>query len=256
MLQRFTLGWLVLFAVVMVAVPSRAADKTNVLFIICDDLNTDMGCYGHPTVKTPHVDRLASEGVLFNKAYCQYPLCGPSRASFMTGLYPDQTYIHQNAIPLRNALPNVQTMSQMFSRQGYTAVRIGKIYHYNVPSDIGTPGHDDPRSWDVTYNPYGRDKTDEDKIFSLRPGKFGATLSWLAADGTDEEQTDGLAATRAVKMLEEFGESKKPFFMAVGLYRPHTPFVAPKRYFDMYRLEDVVVPTVPEGYLETLPAPA
>ena len=235
-----------------------AADesKPNVLFLICDDLNCDLGCYGHRLVKSPNIDRLAKRGVRFEHAYCQFPLCGPSRASFMTGLYPDQTLIRRNAIYIREHLPNVQTMSQMFRNNGYFATRIGKIYHYNVPKHIGTSGHDDPYSWDATINPRGRDKTDEGKIFSLRPGSFGGTLSWLAADGTDEEQTDGIAATEAVRLLKQHAKQKTPFFLAVGLFRPHTPFVAPKKYFEMYPTERIVVPTVPEGYLATLPIPA
>jgi choline-sulfatase len=230
--------------------------KPNVVFLICDDLNCDLGCYGHPMVKSPNIDRLAERGVLFQNAYCQYPLCGPSRASFMTGLYPDQTLVHRNAIYIREHVPNVQTMSQMFRSHGYFATRIGKIYHYNVPKHIGTSGHDDPYSWDYTINPRGRDKDDEDLIFSLRPGSFGGTLSWLAADGTDEEQTDGIAADEAVRLLEEYAREDRRFFLAVGLFRPHTPYVAPKRYFDMYPREKIVVPEVPDGYLDTLPKPA
>jgi len=231
-------------------------NKPNVLFLICDDLNCDLGSYGHPLVKSPHIDRLARQGVRFENAYCQYPLCGPSRASFMTGLYPDQTLVHRNAIYIREHVPNVQTMSQMFRNAGYFATRIGKIYHYNVPKHIGTSGHDDPYSWDYTINPRGRDKDDEPLIFSLRPGSFGGTLSWLAADGTDEEQTDGIAATEATGLLKQHAEKGDPFFMAVGLFRPHTPFVAPKKYFDMYPLDEIKVPAVRDGYLDTLPKPA
>ena len=233
-----------------------AASKPNVLFLICDDLNCDLGCYGHKMVRSPNIDRLAARGLRFERAYCQYPLCGPSRASFMAGLYPDQTLIRRNAIRIRERIPNILTMSQLFRRHGYTATRVGKIYHYNVPADIGTPGHDDPASWDHTVNPRGRDKDEESKIFSLRPGKFGGTLSWLAADGTDLEQTDGIAATEAIKILEKHAEDKTPFFLAVGLYRPHTPYVSPKRYFEMYPRDRIRVPKLPKGYLETLPVPA
>jgi iduronate 2-sulfatase len=234
-----------------------AADqKPNVLFLICDDLNCDLGCYDHPMVESPNIDALARRGVRFERAYCQYPLCGPSRASFMTGLYPDQTLIRRNAILLRDRLPEVQSMSQMFRRAGYTSTRVGKIYHYNVPADIGNDGHDDPESWDRKFNPIGRDKTDESKVFSLRPGSYGGTLSWLAADGTDEEQTDAIGAEHAIKLLGEHAKEKTPFFMAVGMYRPHTPYVAPKSYFDRYPVKKIVVPKVPEGYFDTIPAPA
>ena len=227
--------------------------KLNVLFLVCDDLNCDMGCYGHSQVRTPHVDRLARRGVRFSNAFCQFPLCGPSRASFLTGMYPDQTLVRRNAIYIREHIPNVVTLPQMFRRNGYFATRIGKMYHYNVPRHIGTSGHDDPYSWNQTFNPRGRDVDEESKIFSLRKGQFGGTLSWLAAEGTDEEQTDGIAATRAIEKLKQHASSGTPFFLAVGLYRPHTPYVAPKKYFEMYPIESIRVPKVPRGYLESLP---
>ncbi len=233
-----------------------SADKTNVLYIICDDLNCDLGSYGHLQVKTPNIDKLAARGVRFANAHCQYSLCGPSRASFMTGLYPDQTLIHQNAVYIREHTPKVVTMSEHFRKNGYFATRIGKIYHYNVPKHIGTSGHDDPYSWDYTINPRGRDVEEESLIFSLRPGTFGATLSWLAADGTDEEQTDGMIADAAADELRRYKKEERPFFLAVGLFRPHTPFVAPKKYFDLYPIEDIVVPSVPEGYDKTIPVDA
>lgn len=247
---------LLLTAPALYAQSGGSSGPKNVLFLICDDLNCDLSCYGHSQVQSPNIDRLAAKGVRFANAYCQYPLCGPSRASFMTGLYPDQTLIHRNAVYLRERLPSVQSIPQMFRDAGYFATRIGKIYHYNVPKHIGTSGHDDPYSWNYTINPRGRDVEDEDKIFSLRPGSFGGTLSWLAAEGSAREQTDGIAATEAVKQLEKYARDKQPFYLAVGLYRPHTPYVAPKRYFDMYPLEEIEIPEIPSGYLETLPEPA
>jgi iduronate 2-sulfatase len=261
-MRRLKVMFVLCVAVISVALTSNdsecfgADQKTNVLFLICDDLNCDLGCYGHPMVESPNIDALARRGVRFDRAYCQYPLCGPSRASFMTGLYPDQTLIHRNAIRLREKLPEVQSMSQMFRAAGYTATRVGKIYHYNVPADIGNDGHDDPESWSRKFNPIGRDKTDESKVFSLRPGSYGGTLSWLAADGTDDEQTDAIGAEHAIKLLGEHAKEKSPFFMAVGMYRPHTPYVAPKSYFEKYPLAEIDVPTIPDGYYETLPAPA
>ncbi len=236
--------------------PVIAAEKKNVVFLICDDLNCDLGSYGHPLVKTPNIDRLAEQGTRFDRAYCQYALCGPSRASFLTGLYPDQTLIHKNAIYIREHIPNVTTVSQMYRNNGFFATRIGKLYHYNVPKHIGTSGHDDPYSWNYTINPRGRDVEEESKIFTLKPGTFGATLSWLAAEGTDEEQTDGMIADAAVAELQRYHREDRPFFLAVGLFRPHTPYVAPKKYFDMYPLDQIVVPEVPEGYDKTIPEPA
>ncbi|MEM7107286.1 MAG: sulfatase [Bacteroidota bacterium] len=232
------------------------SDKPNVLFVIADDLNCNINAYGHPTVKTPHLDRLAKKGVLFENAYTNYPLCAPSRTSMLTGLYPDQTKTYKLTDTLRNFAPDVITLPQSFMNSGYYVARVGKIYHYMNPKDIGTPGHDDPESWHEAIYPRGRDKEEEDKIFSLRPGRFGATLSWLAAEGEDREQTDGKVATEAIKLLRKCKEKGDPFFLAVGFYKPHTPFVAPKKYFNMYDRSAIVVPQVPEGYLETLPIPA
>jgi iduronate 2-sulfatase len=230
-----------------------AADRPNVLFLICDDLNCDLGVYGHPQVKSPNIDRLAKQGLRFDNAHCQFSLCGPSRASFMTGLYPDQTLVRRNAVYIREHVPNVITMSQMFRKNDYMAIRVGKIYHYSVPLHIGTGGHDDPYSWDYTINPIGRDVHDQDQVFSVTPGRYGGSLSWLAAEGTDEEQTDGIAASEAIQILNRHAENQKPFFLAVGLYRPHTPYVAPKKYFDMYPTESIKIPVVSKEYLKTIP---
>lgn len=237
-------------------VGSPAKDKLNVLFIMTDDLNCDIGAYGHPLVKTPNIDRLASEGRLFENAFCNFPLCGPSRASFMTGLYPEQNGVTVLRRLFRNYVPDAVTLSQHFMNQGYTAARVGKIYHYDNPKGVGTNGHDDPASWRERYNPRGRDKDEEDKIFSLRPGSFGASLSWLAADGSDEEQTDGKVATKSIELLEQYSREEKPFFLAVGFYKPHTPYVAPKKYFALYDPSKITIPNVPAGYLDTIPEPA
>lgn len=231
--------------------------KPNILFLIADDLGARLGCYGHPLVQSPNIDRLASTGVQFERAYCQYPFCNPSRASFLSGRAPDVTRTFNNRYSFREVLPDTVTLPELFRNNGYRVRRIGKLYHYNVPAHIGTDGMDDPRSWDAVENPRGRDKDDEPDIFSLIPGKFGGTLSWLASEGSDEEQTDGIAATMAVKHLREYARTPdKPFFLAVGFYRPHTPYVAPKKYFDMYPLERIKLPVVPADHKEGEPEPA
>ena len=191
-------------------------DKLNVLFIIADDLNCDIGGFGNKTVKTPNIDRLIKNGIVFENTHCQYPLCGPSRASIMTGMYSDQTKITQNNVYLRNAVPDVITIGQRFRQQGYQSVRIGKIFHYDNPSAIGTSGTDDIHTWDQTINPYGRDKVEEYKINTLLPRRYGGTLSWLAADGKDEEQTDGIGATEAINQLENFSKNGQNFFSSTG----------------------------------------
>ena len=232
------------------------SSKPNVLFIIADDLNCDLGCYGNTQVKSPNIDGLAQKGIVFENAHNQYPLCGPSRASFMSGMYTDQTKITQNNIHLRSTVPDVVTIGQRFRQQGYQSVRIGKIFHYDNPSSIGTSGFDDIYSWDKTINPYGRDKLEEHKINTLSPRRYGGTLSWLAAEGKDEEQTDGIGASEAIDLLDGFSKSGENFFLAVGMYRPHTPFVAPKKYFDLYDQDAMNIPKSSDEYLQTLPTPS
>lgn len=232
--------------------PLQAADtkKPNVLFIIADDLNVFLGCYGDPMAKTPNLDKLAARGVRFEKAYCTFPLCGPSRNSMLTGLYPNSNGIQANAQIFRQTVPERVSLPQAFRQQGYFAARVGKLYHYNVPASIGTEGHDDPASWELQLNPAGVDRTEEEpRIFSLRPGSFGGTLSWYASPKPDADHTDGKIAADAEWVLERCAKQKeRPFFLAVGFFRPHTPYVAPKKpYYDFYPHEKMrIVPNIKE----------
>ncbi len=233
-------------------------DKPNVLFIASDDLNNDLSCYGHGLVLSPNIDRLADRGVRFEHAYCQYPVCNPSRSSFMTGLYPDQTGVLSNGGDFRKKHPKLDTMPQHFRKHGYFVARIGKIYHYGVPTQIGTDGKDDPASWDLVVNPRGIDKEVEDKIHTLVPGSFGGTLSWLNVKSEDLQHTDGIGATEAIRLLEEHHPKKtgKPFFLAMGFYRPHTPYVAPPHYFDMYPVQKIKPVMEKEGDRDDIPLAA
>ena len=231
--------------------PPPPAGAPNVLMIVADDLNVDLGVYG-AAVSTPNIDALAARGVRFDRAYTQYPLCSPSRSSFLTGRRPDATGVLANPTPrrpfsphLRDQLPATVTLPQLFKNNGWFAARIGKLYHYGVPSDIGTSSLDDYFSWNLTINPRGHDREIHDRIVTIgQPGNFGATLSWFADEGPDADQTDGIAAVEAVRLLERFAREKRPFFLGVGFYRPHTPYVAPKAYFDRYRADTIELPSL------------
>ena len=238
------------------AAAAETQKQPNVLLILCDDLCCALGCYGDTTAISPHIDTLAARGQRFARAYCQYPLCNPSRASLLSGRRPSQTKVRDNEKHFRDVDPKVVTLPQAFRQAGWQSERIGKLYHYGVPSQIGTDGLDDPPSWNAVFNPKGRDVADEKKIFSLRPGEFGGTVSWLAADGDDAEQTDGIGAAQAVRRLEEFAQNQKPFFLAVGFYRPHTPYVAPQAWFEKHPLSGVHLPEVPQDHDALLPPAA
>jgi iduronate 2-sulfatase len=249
----------ILFLLHLLASFSFAAQRPNVLFIISDDLNNFVGCYGMPTAKTPNIDKLASRGVRFERAYCTFPLCGPSRNSMLTGLYPNSTGILANSQIFRQTIPGHQSLPQAFRLQGWFAAGIGKLYHYNVPESIGTDGHGDPASFELKLNPAGVDRMNEEpKIFSVTPGHFGASLSWYASPMSDEHHTDALLAKDAEWVLERCAKEKdRPFFLAVGFFRPHTPFVAPKSpYFDMHDEESMPVVTGIEEDQADIPASA
>lgn len=250
MVFRCVLGLCLLWA------STFAQDQLNVLFIATDDMNNDLGTYGHPIVQTPNFDRLQKLGIRFDRAYCNYPVCNPSRASLMTGLYPDQTQVRSNGTYFRDTIPAVKTLPQMFRDNDYFVARVGKIYHYGVPTQIGQDGMDDPASWDETVNPRGRDKWEEDQIYTIDPvtGNLGGTLSWMAQDGTDEEQTDGIGTTEMIGLLDRARD--KPFFLAMGFYRPHTPYVAPRKYFFQYPLHMIRLPAEPLDDLVDIPPAA
>jgi uncharacterized sulfatase len=215
--------------------------QPNVLLIMADDLNNDMGTYGHRLVKTPNLDRLARRGVRFDRAYTQFPLCSPSRVSLLTGLRPDTTRVEDLQTDFRKILPDVVTMPQMFQRGGYAVARVGKIYHYGNPGDIGTSGLDDPRSWDLVINPRGIDKDEEPKLTNYTPTRgLGSSLSYYASPAPDEAHTDGKVAGETIGLLEKYKD--RPFFIGAGFYRPHCPFIAPQKYFDMYPLERIQAP--------------
>ncbi len=225
-------------------------DKPNVLFISVDDMNCDLGAYGHPIVKTPNLDRLCKMGVRFDSAYCQQPLCGPSRASVMTGFRPDTLDMHTLKHELRIKNPDVVTLGQLFRNNGYFSARAGKIYHYGNPKMIGTDGNDDPATWDERHNPIGIDRSQQEKITRYGRGQeknknLGISMAWWDPDSEDVEHTDGQVAAKIVELIEK--KKDHPFFLAAGFFNPHCPYVAPKKYFDLYPLEDIPMPDLADA---------
>lgn len=211
--------------------------RLNVLFITADDFRPLIHAYG-ADVRTPNLDRLASQGLRFDNAYAQWPLCGTSRASFLTGLRPNTIGQRANWEKFRCTAPDIQTLPQYFKNAGYAAVRVGKAYHQGVPNDIGTAGPDDPASWSETINPAGHDHLPgtERTIINMTPGEgLGRAMAYLPDDTKDEAQTDGMVANAAIDKIKQ--HSGSPFFIFAGFYRPHVPEVAPRKYFDMYQAE-------------------
>jgi iduronate 2-sulfatase len=209
-----------------------ATDRPNVLFIASDDLNNSLGCYGHPIVKSPNIDRIASMGVRFDRAYCQFPLCGPSRTSLLSGLRPDSTRIVENQIAIRDTVPNALTLPQLFRNHGGISKRFGKMYHMDVPASVGTNKWDDPQSWDVAISPPGKEQQTEGDVRVL--GKGWRTIAFK---GEGKDQADHTAADLAIEAMEKKG--REPLFIGLGFLRPHLPNVAPARFFDMYPLGNI-----------------
>lgn len=239
--------------VASLALCARAEEnELNVLFIAVDDLNTDIGCYGGEHVRTPNMDRIAEMGVRFDRAYCQVAVCGASRQSLMFGLRPNTTGVHVLVGSARDKNPSAVSLPELFQKNDIYTARVGKIYHYMNPKDVGTNGHDDDQSWDERFNPAGIDKTRESEIWlssgdewvKAGPRNLGASHSWWDPVSKDTEHTDGMVATKVIDLIEEHKDER--FFIAAGFYKPHCPYVAPKHYFDMYPLDEVAVPDMQE----------
>lgn len=211
-----------------------AAPRPNVLFIATDDLRTDLGCYGSTEVLTPHLDALAKRGTVFNRAYCQQAVCNPSRASVLTGLRPDTIKVWDLKTHFREALPDVVTLPQLFKNAGYTTIDIGKIFHNEAASKAPPVPFVDPISWSkppvMSAGAHWRDWVVPGDPSGPKK-KQGATQ---CLDVPDNAYFDGQIAEAAVKELAELKEQKKPFFLAVGFWKPHLPFNAPKKYWDLY----------------------
>ncbi|MFT5124537.1 MAG: iduronate 2-sulfatase, partial [Verrucomicrobiales bacterium] len=230
-------------------------EKPNVLFIMSDDLNTALSGFGHPQCKTPELDQLAARGVRFENMHCQYPVCGASRASLMSGLYPYTNGTLGNSGTLRKSMPDVVTMSQVFRNNGYHTARVGKIYHMGIPNEViaGTAERDDPHSWDEVVNIKAPEQHAAGVKTQWSPKDKGSqTFTGVEADGDDLVHADGMAAEHAIRLLKQHHE--KPFFLALGFVRPHVPLVAPKKYFDLYDRASMTAPVVPADDLDDVPS--
>ncbi len=222
------------------------AERPNVLFIAVDDLRPELGCYGSTLVKTPNIDRLARQGLVFNRAYCQMPICNPSRSSLLTGIRPDTLRIWDNQTHFRKGRPDVVTLPMVFKNAGYESVKIGKIFHGSLP---------DPISWSrpepslpprpIYMSPETRARQKERREAAL---KKGWDRKWVDAylrgpateahDSPDNFYLDGAIAEAALIQLSSL-QKTPPFFLAIGFTKPHLPFVAPKRYWDFYKREEI-----------------
>jgi iduronate 2-sulfatase len=218
--------------------PGLAADapkKLNVLFLVADDLRAELGCYGSPAL-TPHLDALAKRGVRFDRAYCQQAVCNPSRSSFLTGLRPDTLHVWSNSVHFRDPNPGVTTLPLWFKDHGYVTRDVGKIFHNWHTKEKG-----DRRSWSADeFLHYATHGDDAPQVkgpvpaneASAAPRDYGTVPLWERRDVPDEAYYDGRVAAEAVRVLGEVKD--KPFFLAVGLWKPHAPFNAPKKYWDRY----------------------
>jgi len=238
----------------------------NVLLIVSDDLNTRIGPYMGIGDHTPNLDRLAARGVRFTRAYCQYPVCGPSRASFMSGLYCETNGILRNDDrpgSYRKENPDLAghpSLAGYFREQGYFTARVSKIFHMGVPGGIerGDPGGDEPDSWDYACNIMGPETLSDGLLELLSPKNlhYGGNFSRMVLDNDRAStQTDYLAVSQAIAILEnragklpEGGTNKRrikpdaPFFLGVGLVRPHVPLIAPADCYAPYPEEEMAVP--------------
>jgi arylsulfatase A-like enzyme len=258
-------------AITSFAQQNEETRRPNILLIVSDDLNTRIGPYMDIDNHTPHLNRLAAEGVTFSRAYCQYPVCGPSRSSFMSGLYPETNGVLSNTGRLGNyrvetpELSDHPSMAGFFRERGYYTARVSKIYHMGVPGGIerGAAGPDDPDSWDYAYNVLAPETLCQGELELLSPinTHYGGNFSkMIIPNELDYTQADYLAASQAIAILEnragkvpEDGTNLQrlkrddPFFLAVGFVRPHVPFVAPERNFELYPLDEMELPPVVVG---------
>ncbi|MDZ4848883.1 MAG: sulfatase [Pirellulaceae bacterium] len=218
---------------------ANAESKPNVLFVAVDDLRDTLGCYGNVAVKTPNIDRLASRGVVFQKAFVQYPVCNPSRSSFLTGLRPDQTGVTDNGTLLRDKLPDVVTFPQLLKENGWHSAAFGKIFHLGGGRNAALKSKwmDLPKSWH-SAEAFQATEVGQKKLEgrNLTGGKLN-WCHWGMMDGDDDDQPDGQIASHVISQIEKLGD--QPWIIGAGFMKPHDPFVAPKKYFDLYPVDSL-----------------
>ncbi|MGB6220535.1 sulfatase [Haloferula sp.] len=260
-------------ALILVSSAIGADAKPNIVFIVCDDLNTHVTTSGYPHIQTPNFTRLAGEGMTFNRAYCQYPVCGPSRASFLSGLYPESTGVLNNFSDIRETRPDTVSMPQAFKDQGYWTAATGKVFH-NAKVDQG----------DIAWDEQVRFENDEMPIEAAARKKFEAEhgpvtdsknkkawrefLPTVATQTrgqqpgygpsglTDDQHKDGKNAKQFGEWLDQKSYGEQPFFIAVGIHKPHGAFLAPQAYFDLYPREEMQFEAPPKGIWENIPKSA
>jgi len=240
---------------------ARAAGKKrpNVLFLAVDDLRTQLGCYGHKQMRSPHIDALAAGGCLFERAYCQQAVCAPSRASLLTGLRPDSTKIYDLNTPVRTVLPDLISLPHHFKRHGYETVSLGKIYHhrdddpkawsskpFRAKGDWRGRGYLDPASHEAMAKADAAKRDAARKAKTKRRVKLGIGPAFEGPDVPDNAYPDGKNTELGIAQLRKWAQTDRPFFLALGYYKPHLPFNAPKRYWDLYPPETIQPPAATE----------
>ncbi len=218
-----------------------AQERKNVLYIVADDLNCNLGCYGHAVVKSPNIDRLASRGVRFGRAYCNYPVCNASRISFLSGRRPDSTGVVDNVTPPRTILKDAVMLPEHFRNSGYTTIKVGKIFHTGKDFE-------DPRSWDLDIVENSTSKNPPAEQILRKQGKSGVVLR-----SDDADTWDGFVARRAAELIEQTAKRDKPFFVAAGFRRPHSPYIAPEKYFALYQPDALLPRDGPSEHLKSIP---
>jgi arylsulfatase A-like enzyme len=248
-LRQLALRSILLLAIGLSCLASTAtataadAQRPNVLFIAVDDLNDWIGCLGgNPDCKSPHIDALARRGVLFHQAHCAAPACNPSRVALLTGIRPSTSGIYINPQPWRPHMPDVVTLPQLFMQQDYEVLGGGKIFHGR---------YKDPASWQ-TYFDRGSDPKPSKQVLNDPHSRAGGIV-WGELSVGDRAMADHRVVSWAIDYLKQ--EHEKPFFLACGIYRPHMPWQVPRKYYDMFPLDQITLPQVPDDDLADVPGP-